>query len=205
MPASLDVVRLAESRVEAAGGVIARAFVEETVMKWVLPDSSTRLAKLETSMAAWCRYGQLFAAAYVTAEPVVGTAVWLPPDQPDSTPEREEVAGYGRIVERWSDDELRRLTLLGDTLGGLRLRIMASAHWYLWVIGVDPLWQGNGIGSALLQPVFEQADRFGHPCYLETHTERNVRFYQRHGFAVVGETDIPEDGPHFWLMARPAS
>ena len=49
-----------------------------------------------------------------------------------------------------------------------------------------------------------QAYFAGHPCYLETHTERNVRFYQRHGFAVVSETNIPEDGPHFWLMARPA-
>jgi hypothetical protein len=42
----------------------------------------------------------------------------------------------------------------------------------------------------------------GAPAYLETETESNVPFYERHGFQVVGELDVPSGGPHLWLMWR---
>ncbi len=203
MPITVEIVRLAESRIEEAGGVIARAFVGESVWDWVLPDAASQLKKLDAVMVAWCRYGYLFAEAYTAADPGVGAAVWLPPDPGDSTPEREAAAGYGRFVELFGEEGTRRLGILMDNLDELHHRHMTSAHWYLWVIGVDPLRQGQGIGSALMQPVFQQADRAGQPCFLETHSASNVRFYQRHGFAVIAETDLPEGGPHFWLMVRP--
>ena len=40
------------------------------------------------------------------------------------------------------------------------------------------------------------------PCYLETTEERNVPFYERHGFKVV-EIDKVQDTPMmFWAMLR---
>ena len=38
--------------------------------------------------------------------------------------------------------------------------------------------------------------------YLETMSAATLPLYERHGFAVVGETDLPGDGPHVWAMRR---
>jgi hypothetical protein len=42
------------------------------------------------------------------------------------------------------------------------------------------------------------ADRV--PAFLETGRERNVGFYERFGFRVVDDADIPSGGPHVWFM-----
>jgi hypothetical protein len=39
---------------------------------------------------------------------------------------------------------------------------------------------------------------------LETSSEPNVRFYQRLGFAVTGQVQVPDGGPRVWAMRRPA-
>lgn len=42
---------------------------------------------------------------------------------------------------------------------------------YLFMLGISPAYQRQGIGSLLLQPIIKQADKAGLPCYLETSTE----------------------------------
>jgi GNAT superfamily N-acetyltransferase len=73
---------------------------------------------------------------------------------------------------------------------------------YLQGLGTDPPRQGEGLGSAVLQPVLARCDRDGLPAYLETTKERNVGFYESHGFAVVARTRLPLDGPPMWFMWR---
>ena len=72
------------------------------------------------------------------------------------------------------------------------------------ILGVDPLFQGRGLGGAIVQPVVERADSEGLPCYLETSKERNLAFYRKHGFDVVHEGTMPGGGPRFWTMSRAA-
>ncbi|MBA3527977.1 MAG: GNAT family N-acetyltransferase [Propionibacteriaceae bacterium] len=74
------------------------------------------------------------------------------------------------------------------------------------MIGVDPTCQGRGLGESLMRPILSRADHDGVACYLETPNRGNVRFYERRGFQVMAETDIPESDVHIWLMRRdPAS
>ncbi len=70
------------------------------------------------------------------------------------------------------------------------------------MLGVDPERQGQGIGGQIIAPVLERADRDGLPCYLETMKERNVAFYQKHGFEVVVD-DVFKGELHYWTMKRP--
>jgi hypothetical protein len=53
-----------------------------------------------------------------------------------------------------------------------------------------------------MNPVFAAADREGLRCYLEAPTEGNARYYERRGFRVVAETDIPDSDVHIWMMRR---
>jgi ribosomal protein S18 acetylase RimI-like enzyme len=63
-------------------------------------------------------------------------------------------------------------------------------HWHLGPIGVLPAYQGKGVGSELLNRFCHEVDACLSPAYLETDTDKNVRFYERFGFEVVKETEI---------------
>src|SRR5205814_297309 len=74
-------------------------------------------------------------------------------------------------------------------------------HFYLATLGTDPGHQGEGIGSALMQPVLSMCDQEGLGAYLESSKESNIAFYSRHGFRVTEEVRMPH-GPPVWLMWR---
>jgi predicted N-acetyltransferase YhbS len=65
-----------------------------------------------------------------------------------------------------------------------------SQHWHLGPVGVLPSHQGKGIGTKLLNRFCQEVDACLAPAYLETDTDKNVQFYERFGFQVVGETEI---------------
>jgi ribosomal protein S18 acetylase RimI-like enzyme len=74
-------------------------------------------------------------------------------------------------------------------------------HWHLDPIGVLPERQGQGIGSLLLEHFCEYVDKLKQAAYLETDQTKNVRFYSRFGFTIVGE--IPILNVPNWFMWRP--
>ena len=76
-------------------------------------------------------------------------------------------------------------------------------HMYLWFLGVAPSHHGTGVGRALLAELHADSERLGVPTYLETGTPSNVPFYERGGYEVVGEIEMPV-GPRMWRMERPA-
>jgi len=78
-----------------------------------------------------------------------------------------------------------------------------EAHWYLAMIGVDPAYQGRGLGGALLNHGLAISDKSGLPSYLEATSEGNRRLYERHGFVVVNEIQYGSS-PAMWGMWREA-
>jgi GNAT superfamily N-acetyltransferase len=78
----------------------------------------------------------------------------------------------------------------------------ADPHWYLGVLATHPARQGEGLASAVLAPVLDEADRTGIACCLETSKDANRRFYSRRGFTQATDVLLP-DGPRTWWMRRP--
>jgi ribosomal protein S18 acetylase RimI-like enzyme len=58
---------------------------------------------------------------------------------------------------------------------------------YLWFICVDPQYQGQGLGSQMLQYVINESNLRRLPLYLETSMERNMPFYERFNFKKYNE------------------
>ena len=59
--------------------------------------------------------------------------------------------------------------------------------WYLSVLGVDPAFQRQGLGSGMMKHVTRMVDELVLPAYLESCNPKNISLYLRHGFELVGE------------------
>jgi ribosomal protein S18 acetylase RimI-like enzyme len=61
---------------------------------------------------------------------------------------------------------------------------------YLWFIGVYPREQNKGKGSVLLKEIIDHSERNKRPIYLETSVERNLPWYQKHGFEIFQSLNL---------------
>ncbi|MFL1594995.1 GNAT family N-acetyltransferase [Rhodococcus ruber] len=123
-------------------------------------------------------------------------AVWT---TPESTGILEAFARIAGRVAELSGDRADTATAADEALAPLR---PSEPAWFLATVAVDPDRQGSGLGGAVLAPGLREAREAGVPAYLETSSERNVAFYRRLGFDVVGAVDLPGDGPRTWAMIR---
>ena len=121
----------------------------------------------------------------------VSAAVWAPPGAED---DEELPTVLGEAVEEYAER-------LFEILGLMEEKHPAEPHYYLFLLGTRPEWQGRGLGSSLMAPVLETCDRDRVPAYLEATSERNKQLYLRHGFEVTDEIPLP-DGPTMWCMWR---
>jgi GNAT superfamily N-acetyltransferase len=77
---------------------------------------------------------------------------------------------------------------------------LAEEHWHLGPVGVEPGFQGRGIGGALMRAVCAWLDDGGRLAWLETDKERNVRFYAALGFEVASTATVLD--VETWYMRR---
>jgi GNAT superfamily N-acetyltransferase len=179
--------------------VLARAFYDDPVMNYMLPDDKARAKALPPMFATLTKNHFLARGGSEVASrggEIGAATLWDPPGQRKST--------------RW--EELRMMPTLAwhfrsraeqtKTLG----KLMEEAHpeephWYLMVIGSDPSVRGKGFGNTLMRSRLDRCDREHAPAYLEASKAELVPYYQRFGFKQIGEIRIPE-GPKMWPMWR---
>jgi GNAT superfamily N-acetyltransferase len=204
MTATLETILLPEARFTDASHVLGRAFEDDPLFVFMEPDDERRRRVLPWFLGVGTRYGLMFGEVHTAREQSLGAAVWLPPGRTEVGPDGLAQAGFDDAATVIGEDALGRFGTFMEHAGGLHARDMPGPHWYLMILGVDPPWQGRGVGGRLIQPVLARADTEALPCYLETAKERNLPFYRRHGFEVVVEDVLPGGGPRFWTMRRDA-
>jgi ribosomal protein S18 acetylase RimI-like enzyme len=202
MTAAAEPVPPAASRTREVGEVLARALHDDPHWVWILPDESRRAQVLPWFMEVCAKYCHKCGEVHTTAGKVEGAALWLPPGKYPPSVVGMILAGMMLVPLKFGRAALGRLMSSANYAMRLHKRDVPRRHWYLSTLGVEPPRQGQGIGSALIQPALVRADAEGLVCYLETEREKNVRFYRRHGFEVVVESDVPNGGPHMWTMKR---
>jgi ribosomal protein S18 acetylase RimI-like enzyme len=77
-------------------------------------------------------------------------------------------------------------------------------HWYLPLLGVDPLHHGKGFGSALIQQTIVLCDRGNKFAYVESSNPKNIPFYERHGFELLGTIQVNTSPPIFPMLRKPS-
>jgi GNAT superfamily N-acetyltransferase len=199
----IDVRPAHKSDIGGLSQMLGRAFYNDPVSVWIMPDDRSRAERLAAFFATSTRYQHLGGGGVEVAcdGPVIGAAaLWDPP-------------GLWKLSWR---TQLRMLPGLIRTTG-LRLATAARAHtvdemlgaahpeephWYLAVIGSEPALRGKGFGQAVMRSRLDRCDAEHCPAYLESSKVDNVPYYQRFGFEVTGEIVVPSGGPTLWKMWR---
>ena len=198
----MDVVDLKPDHIPAAGALLARALIEDGLAKHMYPDQEERKARIPWHFSAMVRYGVLFGRVLTTAGEPRGVAVWLAPGETAMTDNRIAAAGLDASHAVLGEDAFGRFLNVTAQVEPYREQDVPPQHWYLALVGVDPYHGCKGIGGSLLRPILSKADAGGLPCYLETAEERNVSFYQKHGFETVRHGTVPDTAVDYWTMRR---
>jgi GNAT superfamily N-acetyltransferase len=186
--------------VPALSKALGRAFFDDPVMMWLLPDDDARRRKLHRLFASLTRHHHLAYGGVEVASDgatIVGAALWDPPGHWQETRVEELRAMPGLLFTFGAAlNQGRELTEL------MKAAHPEEPHWYLAVIGSDPNVRGAGFGRALMQSRLDRVDAEHAPSYLESSNEVNVPYYLRFGFKVTGEITVPNGGPTLWQMWR---
>jgi ribosomal protein S18 acetylase RimI-like enzyme len=193
------VVPLEAHQLGRACEVMGRAFREDQLLKYLVPDDAERARLAPSFVGKVVRYCSSYGQVHTTPM-LEGVACWLPPG--GSAPTFTRMLRTGLLTEplKFGWAGFRRFMDMVSYTEKVHKRAVPGPHWYLWGLGVEPSEQGKGIGGALMGPILARAAAEGLPCYLETHNEANVPFYRKHGFEVVSDGEVPKRGPRVWAM-----
>lgn len=188
--------------IDAAAGVLARAFTDEPLMCWIYRDPRTRPRRLRALYTAVLRMHLGHGPCLVTEDDgqVSAVAMWESPGQ-RPIPVRTQARHLGAFLPMFGR-ELGALRRSLAAMSAMDRRQPAEPHYYLSYLGTDPRHQGGGRGGALLREGLHRCDGEEVAARLETSTLGNVGFYERFGFRVTGEFRIAHDGPRCWGMWR---
>ena len=197
-----DLYRLSEDQVDAASKVCARAFQDYPQMSYYFPNPSERENQLPIFLKHAVRYGLLYGEVYISSPNLEGVAVWLPFWEAEFTYEREEQSGLKEVISTIGGEWVERSLTIETYYRRYHKRFANFPHCYLYMIAVDPEYQGMGFASTLLRAKLMEIDELKLPCYLETYTEKNADIYQHFGFEVVKEGIIRGTDLGIWAMLR---
>lgn len=179
---------------------MSRAFYDDPVMAWVLPDAKSRSAHLKRMFAAMTRHHHLASGGAEVAcdGPGIGAAaLWDPPNRWRHSG-REQLAMMPQFLRVFG----LRSGKVRDIQELMKREHPEEPHWYLAAIGSDPAVRGKGFGQALMRSRLDRCDAEYCPAYLESSKPENVPYYERFGFTVTQEIALPRGGPTLWAMWR---
>lgn len=172
----------------------------DPMFKWIFPDPAQRAKALSRLNRVPLEYGLRYGRVTQSADGQA-VAIWIPPERPMSMGGMLRAGGLA-VPFRIGFGPFIKFAGANSTMEKIHKKYMPEPHWYLLIVGVDPELQGRGRGSALVAEGLARADEANAPCYLETSEERNLAFYERHGFKVIETAPLGKDGPPGWGMRR---
>jgi ribosomal protein S18 acetylase RimI-like enzyme len=170
------------------------AFSTDPAVRWMYPAPESYLEYFPQFVSAFG--GRAFESGTVLfIGDVQAVALWLPPDiQPD------EEALMNLFQRTVPEQNQQALFSMFEQMGDYHPH---EPHWYLPLIGVDPIQQRKGYGSMLLEHALKVCDEDQMPAYLESSNPENIPLYQRHGFEVLGIIQAGTSPPVTPMLRHP--
>lgn len=201
----MDTICKIETKEELAShknefaSVLSRAFYDDPYYRFIMPNAKKRMTQIHWWMKILLGYTWKYGTIYYTAD-LKSIAMWLGPDKP--MVDDVKILSMGLILYPFKIGIRNFLRLLDiSEQWGKQHKKLNKRHYYLMVIGVEPDFQQQGIGSQLMQVGLEKVDNEKLECFLETVTPEDVRFYEKHKFKVFFNKGFAENS-QYWLMKR---
>jgi len=174
--------------------VITLAFSGEPAARFVYPNAPGYVANWPAVVKAFGSKAFEHGTAYYV-DGFLGGALWLPPNV------HADEEGLGALFQETVPEEDQEVVFaVLEEMGNSH---PDEPHWYLPLIGVDPIHQDKGYGSALMQHALIQCDRNKELAYLDCSNAPKIPFYQKHGFEVVKEIQIGSSPPIYPMIRTP--
>ncbi|MBB4661292.1 GNAT family N-acetyltransferase [Conexibacter arvalis] len=197
MSASPAIRRADAADLPAATATLAAAFADYAWTRWVV-DPDDHPARLEGLYAIYLRVALELGQLWVSDD-CAAVAAWTSSRAAAQQEELFEREGLVAEIARLSGSRIANVAAGVELLAA---HAPSGEHWVLAAVGVRPERQGAGLGTRVLAPALAGFDRDGELAVLDTSSAANVRLYERLGFRVAAEVEMPSDGPRVWLMRR---
>jgi ribosomal protein S18 acetylase RimI-like enzyme len=189
VPTSI-VGTLAPADIYRATAVLVLAFTHDPIVRWQYPEPAQYLRLFPDFVRAFGGSALRQETARYVGEHA-GVALWLPPGTDLDHAAIDATLPVARKAE------------IAAVLEELASYHPSEPHWYLPLIGVDPVYHRKGYGAMLLDDTLHRCDRDHVAAYLESTNPANIPLYQRHGFTLLGTVQVGSSPPLF-PMLRPA-
>lgn len=201
MATSVEVTKLSSHQLKKASDVLAAAFFHYPMFTFYFPDPQRRARYLpwylRNVLNCAFRYGEVY-----TTPDVSGVIFTLPPGHTEISLWEYIQNGFLLTPLLLGLQSYKQSMDCEHFVARTQARLMQGRpHYYLWGLVVDPTQTSRGIGTALLQTVLAKVGAQKMPIYLETHDERNVRYYQKYGFDLIDTANIPKYDLPIWCMS----
>ena len=177
---------------------LVRAFCKDLLLQH-LSCGSERV--LQLVFQALVLQGLKFGKVYVSSFCFEAVAIWVP----------SSLSAFAILASGWKQllvcslvnprATWRIVSYLLFFCSEIEERVVPGLHWTLFPLGVDPNYQYQGKGTALMEEALEQFNGFDE-LYMDTDPETEG-FYKRLGFQVVQKTPWKNGLVHV-AMVRPA-
>lgn len=199
----MEIRSIAADKLEYAGDLLARAFQNDPVSRYMFADDHKRPEIQRWIYTRWAGLMAGLGGAFMTAGGE-GVSLCIPPAYGPEIPLRYQIqAGLITAPFKIGWPNFRRAFAAFRDVSRRHGEELREPHWILDVLGVDPAHQGKGVGGVLLEHLFSLADRDRAPCYVITHNINNVPFYEHHGFERINILYTLPGGPPTCSLRRP--
>ena len=174
---------------------LSSAFATDPVERWLYPDDAVYAEHFPEFISAVADRAYETRTAW-QLDDFAAVALMLPPGT-GTDPERIAALLVDTVAAEKHAD-------MFAVLARMEAAHPRYPHWYLPWLGVDAARQSHGIGGQLLAACLDYIDVGRLPVYLETPNPRNIPFYERHGFVLVGSAESGSCPPVSFML-RPAA
>lgn len=198
-----ELYEMQEKDINSFSEILAKGFQGYSLFEYFCSNNyDIEKMKLFWSVALRASYNQAISISdNVNAN---GVAVFFPPEYKDIDIFSYLNAGGYKLIGKLGIFKVRKMLRFDSFATKIKKKYADESTWYFYSFAVLQEARGNGIGTRLLKPMIDFFDEEKQSCYLETLKLENVAFYEKYGFKLMEEVNVPGSDLTLYAMLRKA-
>jgi hypothetical protein len=185
--------RLQKVDIKRASLCLASSFDDYPVFSYIIQDKYERKNKLIYIFNFLLKLGLLNGEVISNSNLLEGVSIWYSSKSKNTSFFDAIHSGLLSLYLKLDKNSFNRLIDVKKRKSIIRNELLSGSNYYfLDVLGINPIYQKNGIATELLNNKLNEIDGSGYLCYLETSNRENISYYNKFGFKTIKEYKIDE-------------